>query len=235
MRIGLICAMKEEFELVSREFKLEKSITKSSLEFLIGDIEGKNIVGVICGIGKVNAAICTQILISEFKCDIILNSGVAGSIDPSVNFKDVIIARDLIEHDVDVTHFGYKLGEIPNIGTCEFKSDEGLVRLAEKICLNISNKNNNFKFHTGRIVTGDQFISNSLKCEKLKNTFNALACEMESASIAHTCYLNNIKFLIIRSISDNGGTIAGEEFSRFLKESSKNSYLIIKETIKNIN
>lgn len=235
MKIGIICAMKEEFDLISKDIEVSDTIKKSNLEFLVGNFCGKNVVGVICGIGKVNAAICTQILISEFKCNVILNSGVAGSLSPFVNFKDVVIAEDLIEHDVDVTNFGYKLGEIPNMGTIEFKSDRNLLKIGEETCLNIQNENQNFKFHIGRIVTGDQFISSDVVSEKLRNDFNALACEMESASIAHTCYVNNVRFLIIRSISDKGGEVAKDEFNKFLKESSRNSYLIIKNIIKNIN
>lgn len=235
MKIGIICAMEEEFELISRDINIINKIKKSNLEFLVGTLDNKNIVGVICGIGKVNAAICTQILISEFKCSIILNSGVAGSIDPFVNFKDIIIAEDLIEHDVDVTSFGYKLGEIPNMRTIEFKTHEEILKIGEMSCLEIQKQNKDFKFHIGRIVTGDQFISSRESSERLKNNFNALACEMESAAIAHTCYVNNVKFLIIRSISDKGGDIAKDEFKKFLEESSRNSYLIIRNVIKNIN
>ena len=231
MKIGIICAMKEEFELISKDIEIEKTIKKSNLEFLIGTLNEKNVVGVICGIGKVNAAICTQILISEFNCTHILNSGVAGGIDSKVNFKDVIIAKDLVQHDVDVRKFGYKLGEIPNIGTYSFKCEKKLLEIGEKICLEICKENKNFNYHIGRIVTGDQFISNNELSKNLQKTFDALACEMESGSIAQTCYLNNIPFLIIRAISDTGGDVAENEFNNFLKESSKNSYIIIKNII----
>lgn len=234
MKIGIICAMKEEFELISKDIEIEKTIKKSNLEFLIGTLNKKNVVGVICGIGKVNAAICTQILISEFSCTHILNSGVAGGIDSKVNFKDVIIAEDLVQHDVDVRKFGYKLGEIPNIGTYSFKCEKKLLELAEKTCLKICKENKNFNYHIGRIVTGDQFISDNKLSKNLQETFDALACEMESGSIAQTCYLNNIPFLIIRAVSDTGGDVAENEFNNFLKESSKNSYIIIKNIIKNI-
>lgn len=234
MKIGIICAMREEFDLISKEINLRDTIKKSKLEFLIGTLYEKDVIGVICGIGKVNAAICTQILISEFNCSHILNIGVAGGIGEGIKFKDVIIGNDLIQHDVDVTKFGYKLGEVPNIGSCSFKCDKNLINLAQKSCLEISKNNPEFNFHVGRIITGDQFISNSSVSEKLSKTFNALACEMESGSIAQTCYLNNVPFLIIRSISDTGGDIAENEFNKFLEESSKNSYIIIKNVIKNI-
>lgn len=234
MKIGIICAMKEEFDLISKEINLKNTIKKSKLEFLVGSLYEKDVVGVICGIGKVNASMCTQILISEFNCSHILNIGVAGGIGENINFKDVIIGNDLIQHDVDVTKFGYKLGEIPNIGTHSFKCDENLINLAKESCLKISKTNKDFNFHIGRIITGDQFISNSSLSKNLRETFNALACEMESGSIAQTCYLNDVPFLIIRSISDNGGDIAENEFNNFLEESSKNSYIIIENIIKNI-
>lgn len=234
MRIGIICAMKEEFELISKNIKVNDKITKAHLEFLIGEFEGKNIVGVICGIGKVNAAICTQILISKFECTHILNSGVAGGIKNGVDFKNVVIASDLIQHDVDVSNFGYKLGEVPNIGTHSFPCDENLINISKSACEEMLKNNNDFKFHIGRIATGDQFICDDKKSKNLCETFDALACEMESGSIAQTCYLNNIPFLIIRSISDNGGNIAGDEFYKFLEEASKNSYEIIRKIIKNM-
>lgn len=233
MRIGIICAMKEEFELISKDIEVKEIIKKAHLEFLVGHLDGKNVVGVICGIGKVNAAICTQILISEFKCTHILNSGVAGGIKENVNFKDIVLACDLIQHDVDVTKFGYKPGEVPNIGTHSFKCDEHLLQIGKKSIENIFD--DSFKIHIGRIVTGDQFISSNETSKYLENTFDALACEMESGSIAQVCYLNDVPFLVIRAISDNGGDVAQEEFNKFLIESSKNSYLILKNIVNNIN
>ena len=109
-----------------------------------------------------------------------------------------------------------------------------LLEIGEKICLEICKENKNFNYHIGRIVTGDQFISDNELSKNLQKTFDALACEMERGSIAQTCYLNNIPFLIIRAISDTGGDVAENEFNNFLKESSKNSYIIIKNIIKNI-
>lgn len=234
MRIGIICAMKEEFELISEAIEVKEKIKKAHLEFWVGEFEGKNVIGVICGIGKVNASICTQILISEFNCTHIINSGVAGGIKEGVNFKDIVIAKDLIQHDVNVCNFGYKLGEIPNIGTHSFDCDKNLVTLAKNVCSDILKNNSGFNFHIGRIITGDQFICDNDLSKNLSKTFDALACEMESGSIAQTCYLNDIPFMIIRSISDNGGNIAGDEFYKFLKEASKNSYTIIKGIIRNI-
>lgn len=231
MKIGIICAMKEEFELISNDINNASITNKINLEFISGKLYGKDIVGVVCGIGKVNSAICTQVLISEFKCTHIINSGVAGGIDENVKFKDVVIANDLIQHDFNVCNFGYRLGEIPNIGTYSFKCDNSLINLSKSVCENISNTGIDFKFHVGRIITGDQFISDDKISNKLKNDFNALACEMESGAIAQTCYLNNIPYIIIRSISDNGGNIAGDEFYKFLNDASKNSYLILKNLI----
>lgn len=234
MKIGIICAMKEEFELISKDIEVKEIKEISHLKFLIGTLHGKNVVGVVCGIGKVNAAICTQTLLCEFKCTHILNCGVAGGIGEKVSFKDVVIGEDLIQHDVDVTKFGYKLGEVPHIGTHSFKCDKNLVEVAKKVCKEVSEKEKLFNFHTGRIVTGDQFISHSNTSKFLNEQFNAVACEMESGSIAQTCYLNDTPFLIIRSISDNGGDIAQNEFDKFLEESSKHSYIIISEIIKNL-
>lgn len=231
MKIGIICAMKEEFELIKGNIQNQTKVNKAHLGFIEGKLCEKNVVGVVCGIGKVNASVCTQILISEFKCTHILNTGVAGGIKPGVKFKDIVIATDLIQHDVDVTKFGHKPGEIPYIGTHSFKCDENLLTLAESICNDIVKKYSSFNVHIGRIITGDQFIADNTISNNLHKTFNALACEMESGSIAQTCYLNEIPFLIIRAISDNGGDIAGDEFYKFLRDAASNSYLILRSII----
>lgn len=228
MKIGIICAMKEEFELIKRNIENQTTVNKTHLEFIEGQLCGKEVVGVICGIGKVNASICTQILISEFKCTHILNTGVAGGIKPGVKFKDIVLAEDLIQHDVDVTKFGHKLGEIPYIGTHSFKCDENLLNIAKSVCEEMVKENPSFNIHVGRIVTGDQFIADNSMSDRLYKTFDALACEMESGSIAQACYLNEVPFLIIRAISDNGGDIAGDEFYKFLKDAAENSYIILK-------
>ena len=234
MKIGIICAMKEEFNLIAQDIKTKEIIKKTNLEFITGKLHDKNVVGVICGIGKVNSAICTQILISEFKCTHILNSGVAGGLKDKIKYKDIVLSKDLIQHDVNLCSFGYKMGEIPNIGTYSFKSDNSLLNLAEKICNDISKYDKIFKFHIGRIITGDQFIDNDKISKDLQNKFDAIACEMESGSIAQTCYLNNIPFLVIRSISDKAGDIAKKDFKNFLEEAAKNSYIIVNNLVKNI-
>lgn len=230
MSIGIIVAMEEELEIILEIMEKEKTETRANMKFHKGKIEGKEIIAVICGIGKVNSAVCTQILISEFNATQIINVGIAGGIGKDIVPGDVVIGDSLVQHDVDATAFGDVVGQIPRLDTFDFKADESLVELAKKS----TEKSVNHKSYVGRIVTGDQFVADINKIKWLSNEFNALACEMEGASIAQTCYLNNIPFVVIRSISDNANTGAHMDFEKFKYLAVKNSSNIIKNMICNI-
>lgn len=224
MIIGIIGAMDEEIEILLKNIELIKKDKKASMEFNLGKLWGKDVVVVRSGIGKVNAAVCTQILIDNYKVDKIINVGVAGGIGKEIMPGDVVIGDSLIQHDVDTSIFGDKLGQIPRLGTYDFKSDSDLVRLAKKVCENYTE----YKSFIGRIVSGDQFIASVEKIRWLNEKFNAIACEMEGASIAQVCYLNSIPFVIIRSISDNANNGAHIDYERFVPIGVKNSTNILK-------
>lgn len=227
MVLGIIAAMSEELELILQDMKLKNKKTVANLTFNEGTLYDKNVVAVVCGIGKVNAAICTQILISEFSVDKVINIGVAGGVNKDIYPGDVVIGNSLVEHDIDCSVFGDPVGQIPRMDTFDFKADDTLVNLAKDSC----NKLNNINSFVGRIVSGDQFIASQEKVQYLEKEFNAFSCEMEGASIAHVCYSNNVPFVIIRSISDNANNGAHMDFEKFTPIAVKNSTAILKEMI----
>lgn len=230
MILGIIGAMDEEVRILKDEMILERRETKARMEFFAGKLWNKDVVVVTCGIGKVNAAVCTQILADDFDVDKIINVGVAGGIGEEIMPGDVVVASNLVQHDFDTTAFGDKAGQIARMDTFDFKCDYNLVDAAEKACFNIEQH----KCFTGRIATGDQFIADIEKLKWLKSEFGALACEMEGGSIAHVCYLNHIPFVIIRSISDNANTGAHMDFEKFVPIAVENSINILKSMLTTI-
>ena len=206
MILGKIGAMSEELEILLKDMELEKVEEKAKMKFHKGRLWGHDVVAVVCGIGKVNAAVCTQILVSEYNVSSVINVGVAGGIGKDIFPGDVVIAQ------------------IPRLDTFDFKCDEKLVETAKAACAEPSD----FKTFSGRIVSGDMFVASLDKIHWLEKEFNALACEMEGASIAHVCYLNNIPCVVIRSISDNANNGAHMDFEKFTPIAVKNSTFILK-------
>ncbi|MHC6179418.1 5'-methylthioadenosine/adenosylhomocysteine nucleosidase [Clostridium sp. JNZ X4-2] len=227
MIIGIIGAMDEEVEILLSKLELKKVEVKANMRFNSGKLYDSEIVVVRSGIGKVNAAICAQILIDDFNVDNIINVGVAGGTAEDIYPGDVVIANSLVQHDVDTSAFGDKIGQIPRMNTYDFKCDRDLIERAQMACKKIEN----IKNFTGRIVTGDQFICSTEKIKYLNREFNALACEMEGGSIAQVAYLNNIPFVIIRSISDNANNGASMDYKKFAPIAIRNSTEIIKNMI----
>ena len=211
MRIGIIFAMEEELNAFKELITIKKEYNIFDLKFYECSINNIECILVESGVGKVNAARTTQILIDNINVEYIFNVGVAGGIDTSLKVGDIIIGEKLVQHDFDITAFNHEKGYIPNIGTF-IESDEYLIGLAET-CLNGAKK--------GVIASGDIFCTEQRMSEKINKKFNALCVEMEGASIAQVCYLSHIPFLVIRSISDvpnNDNVITYEEF---LNDSSK--------------
>lgn len=227
MTIGIIAAMAEELEILLKDVTLEEKTEKANMTFHKGKLYGKDVVTVVCGIGKVNSAICTQILASEYKVDRIINVGVAGGIGKDIYPGDIVVAENLVQHDMDTTAFGDKMGQIPRLDTFDFKCNEEMVSIAKKACESIPELNS----FTGRIVSGDQFIANIEKIQWLDKEFGAISCEMEGASIAQVCYLNSIPFVVIRSISDNANNGAHMDYQKFIPVAVKNSTRILKQML----
>ena len=229
MRIGIIGAMNEEiieFKSVMNNIEEEKV---GNLVFYKGILEGKDVVLVEGGIGKVNAAICVTILIQHFKVDKVLFTGVAGGVDPRIDIGDIVIGDDLVEHDVDSTAFGYELGQLPRMKEFKFKTDRELFNLAYETAVEEFGKDRVWK---GRIASGDQFVASVEKIKWLKDTFDAYCTEMEGAAVAHVCYVLNIPFLVIRAISDKANHDAKVDYPEFVKVAAKNSKTIIEGILK---
>lgn len=227
MNIGIIGAMKEELEVILSEITIEKIESKAGMNFKMGKFGNNQIVLVVCGIGKVNAAICTQILIDDFKVNSIINVGVAGGLGKNIKPGDIVIAENLVQHDMDTSFFGDKRGQIPRLDTFDFKCDLNLVEKAKLACEEVKGHS----WFTGRIATGDQFMSDVEKVSWINSEFNAIACEMEGGSIAQACYLNAIPFVVIRSISDNSLTKEFMDYEKFLPIAIKNSTDILKNML----
>ena len=231
MTLGIIAAMSEELEILLKDMQLDSSTTKAGMTFNKGKLWSNEVIAVVCGIGKVNAAVCTQILVSEFNVDKVINVGVAGGIGKDIYPGDVVIATNLVEHDMDTTAFGDPHGQVPRMDTFDFKCDSSLIESANSACKKVGG----FNTFTGRIVSGDVFVADVEKIKWLEKEFNALSCEMEGASIAHVCYLNNIPVVVIRSISDNANNGAHMDFEKFTPIAVKNSTSILKEMLLSMN
>lgn len=227
-RIGIIFAMKEELDSLLKYLKIEKEYNIFDLKFYEGMIHNNYCILTESGVGKVNSARCTQILIDNMNVDMIINIGVAGGISEKLKVCDIVIGEKLVQHDFDITAFNHEKGYIPNVGVY-IDSDTYLVNIAKE-CIN----NKKYNVVSGIIASGDIFCTESWMSKKINTKFNALCVEMEGASIAQVCYLSNIPFIVIRSISDvpnNNNVLTYEEF---LNESSKNVSNFIYEIIKNI-
>ncbi len=230
MVLGIIGAMSEELEILLNDMDIHDTQVKARMTFHKGTLSGKEIVAVVCGIGKVNSAVCAQILASEYNVTSIINVGVAGGISKDIYPGDVVVANNLVQYDMDTTAFGDPIGQIPRLDTFDFKCNDTLIEIAEKACSEASD----FKTFTGRIVSGDMFVASVDKIQWLEKEFSAIACEMEGASIAQVCYLNNIPFVVVRSISDNANNGAHMDFEKFTPIGVKNSTFILKSMIEKL-
>jgi len=230
MILGIVSAMQEELDLLLKDMTINEETKKANMTFYKGTLDNKDIIAVVCGIGKVNAAVCSQILISEFKVTSIINVGVAGGIGKDIYPGDVVVGTNLVQHDMDTTAFGDPHGQIPRLDTFDFKCDEALVKASLEACEEIKEINT----FSGRIISGDQFISSVEKIQWFEKEFNAMACEMEGASIAQVCYLNNIPFVVIRSISDNANNGAHMDYEKFIPIAVRNSTILLKNIIRKL-
>lgn len=223
---GIITAMKEEMNEIEQIMEDVEQIKVFELNFLKGKINNIDIVLVESGVGKVNASRTTQILIDKFNVDIIINVGSAGSANDELNIGDIVIGSKLVQHDFDITAFGHNKGFISNVGDY-IECDENLVKRFEKSILKIQDKE--FKIKIGIIASGDIFCTELKMKNKIRNKFNADAIEMEGTAIAQVCKLDNIPFIVIRSISDKPNGENNITFDKFLKIASKRCAEILKE------
>ncbi len=208
MKIGIISAMKLEVDLLLKEYKSWNHLEHSGFHFYSGQLYGQSVVITISGVGKVNAAACTQMLIDYFSVDIIINTGIAGSTNPDVQICDVVLSTKATYHDVRPAQMKNLFPFQPH-----FTADPKLLGLAQKSWLHLDDRRGNL--HQGLIVTGETFISDETLRDSIIQTYAPQCVEMEGAAIAHVAFLNSIPFLIIRSISDNADHKAGLSYEAF--------------------
>ena len=188
-KIGIIGAMELEVETLKERMTTTHITQKANMEFYEGTLNGTDVVIVRSGVGKVNAALCVQILADLFQVTAGINTGAAGSLNAGLDIGDILVSTDALHHDVDATIFGYQLGEVPQLGCREFIADRHLSELAVEVCREV---NPDIKVSTGRVVSGDQFISSKAVKEHLIQEFHGDCTEMEGASIAQGAFLNEM-------------------------------------------
>lgn len=210
--LGIIGAMEVEVEKLREMMKDMKVQEIAQMKFYQGTLQGKDVVLVRSGVGKVNAGLCSQILVDHYHVDGIVNTGIAGSLKNEVNVGDIVLSTTAVQHDMDATGFGYPAGEIPQMGVKEFPADKHLLEVALKCC---REANPDIQTFTGRIASGDQFISSREKKNWIRETFDAYCTEMEGAAIAQAAYLNRVPYLIVRAISDKADDSANVDYNEF--------------------
>lgn len=229
--IGIIGAMEEEVAALKEKMEISEVLKKASMEFYKGTLQGKDVVVVRSGIGKVNAGLCTQILADVFDVDMVINTGIAGSLDAGIDIGDIVISTEALQHDMDATQFGYPLGQIPRMETLAFPADERMAKIAKEACEKV---NPEIKVFTGRVVTGDQFVASKDVKDRIKTNFNGLCTEMEGAAIAQAAWLNEIPFVIIRAISDKADDSAQMDYPTFERQAIIHSVRLTEEMIQNL-
>ena len=228
-KIGIVFAMKEEMVAFKKYFDVCKEQDIYNLHFYEGTIHGNYCILVTSGVGKVNAARTTQVLIDNYKVDYVINVGVAGGICDNLYIGDIIVGERLVQHDFNIMAFNHERGYIPDIGVY-IGANEYLVNLSEKTL-----KKNKIDYRKGVIASGDIFCTKETMSKKIFKNFNAMCVEMEGAAIAHVCFVSNVPFLILRSISDIPNNDNAVTFDKFLVSSSKKIALVLNDLLAEIN
>ncbi|OIK13309.1 5'-methylthioadenosine/S-adenosylhomocysteine nucleosidase [Bacillus sp. MUM 13] len=228
MKAAIIGAMEEEVTILRDKLENLEQVTIAGSEFNTGMLDGIEVILLKSGIGKVNAAMSTAILLEKFKPDAVINTGSAGGYLPSLNVGDVVISTEVRHHDVDVTIFGYEYGQVPQMPAA-FTSDPALLKIAEEAAKEISD----IQVAKGLIVTGDSFMHDPERVEFVRSQFTDLAAvEMEAAAIAQVAYQFGVPCVIIRSLSDIAGKESNISFEQFLETAALNSTELILHMIK---
>lgn len=231
MKIGIIGAMEPEIALLKEQMTIENTYEQAHMQFVEGFLGEVPVVVVQSGIGKVNAAACTQILIDTFAVTHVINTGIAGLLSPELQVGDIVISSDLVQHDMNVAPLNYAAGQIPGLPVFSFKADESLVEHALTSAQEVAPE---LQIISGRVASGDQFVSSPELADHIYTTFGADCCEMEGASIAQVAWLNHTPFVVIRLMSDKPGTTSNVDYLTFERESSERSAQITAAIIKKL-
>lgn len=211
MKLGIIGAMAVEIATLKEKMEDLTASTRAGMEFCEGKLQGVPAVVVQSGVGKVNAAMCTQILCDCFSVTHMVNTGVAGSLSAQLDIGDLVVSRDVMHHDMDCNYVGYPIGQVPGMDVLAFPGDEKLIHAAFAAAESCN------PGHTkiGRVASGDQFVAGNELKERIFSNTQALCTEMEGAAIAHTAYRNSVPFVIVRAISDKADDSAHMDYPTF--------------------
>ncbi|MBS4173627.1 5'-methylthioadenosine/S-adenosylhomocysteine nucleosidase [Bacillus sp. FJAT-49736] len=230
MKAAIIGAMEEEVAYLRENMDNPRFETIAGCEFISGTMKGKDVVLLRSGIGKVNAAMSTAILLQHFKPTVVINTGSAGGLDPKLQVGDIVISTEVRHHDVDVTAFGYEYGQVPQMPPA-FEANEKLMKIAEDSAKKITD----IQVVKGLIATGDSFMSDPERVESIRHKFRDLqAVEMEAAAIAQVAFQFDTPFVIIRALSDIAGKESNISFDQFLEKAALHSANLVMDIVNNL-
>lgn len=230
VKLGIIGAMQEEIETLLADLQEKTSSQHAGSTFYTGKLENTDVVIVQCGIGKVNSAICAQILCDCYGVTHIVNTGIAGSLSAQLDIGDLVISRDVMHHDVDCTAFGYPVGKVPGMPDT-YSADDALISYAFEAAEAVNPGHNRM----GRVASGDQFVCTREKKDKIIADTQAFCTEMEGASIAHTAYRNGVPFVILRAISDKADDSAEMDYPTFERIAAHRCAAVTRRLAKKLN
>lgn len=230
MRIGIIGAMEIEIRQLKEHMSNGETEWISGVEYRRGSLCGTDVVIAQCGVGKVAAAMCAEAMILKYGPDFVINIGVAGGVGKDLGIGDIVIAKSVLQYDMDISAFGHPVGYISGLDTvhigCSAQLNGQLREAAKEL--------NDIRVHEGIVATGDMFVSSHEKAEHISESFDALAVEMEGGSIGQVCRTNGVEFTVVRAISDTGGKGAHIDFNTFMEMAAKRSYTIISKFLEYI-
>lgn len=227
--IGIIGAMEIEVESIKSLLTDTVQENISGVEFVSGKLADTEVVVAKCGVGKVFAALCAEAMILRFKPDAIINTGVAGCLDPTLSIGDIVIADSVVQHDMDTSPLGDPIGMLSDINIVKIPADEKICRMLEKSTADLG-----ITHTVSTIASGDQFVADDETKRFITENFNAASCEMEGAAIGHVCYVNKVPFGVLRSMSDGADNGADMDFPAFTRLAAHNSTEVIKNFLSQI-
>ena len=222
--IGIIGAMDIEIEEIKSKMNIDETVKIADMQFLKGTVENTDVILVKCGVGKVYASACTQAMILKFNPDCIINIGVCGCLVSDLKTGDAILGQKVVQYDMDTSAIGDPVGFISGANKIYFDCDKDLVGQLEQIL-----SRNGVNYKKGVVATGDRFVNDSALVKKLRDDFDAVGADMESASIGHVCYINGTPFAILRSMSDSADENSDDDYAISLEDAVKTNAKIIME------
>ncbi|MGI6754993.1 MAG: 5'-methylthioadenosine/adenosylhomocysteine nucleosidase [Atopobiaceae bacterium] len=228
MKIGIIGAMQVEVDHLVSQLNNASLERCARMEFHAGHLGDADVVVVRSGVGKVDAAVCAEILIERFGCTHVVNTGIAGSLNNQLNIGDVLVSSDVCHHDVDATNFGYAPGQVPGLPAATFDADPRLRAAALRAAAEVAPE---IVAMEGRVASGDQFVRDADTKVRIVKLFSADCCEMEGASIAQTCWLNETPFVVVRAISDKADGSAHEDYPTFEAAAARHCSQIVERMV----